>query len=731
MNERVFVMQTSDRSSGVIAPLILADSQHLHQIPVPLARIFTCGMLTVEVLTEVVSLEPLRGRYEVLSTQMLRGRGAIPSLSLLKLLVGSPHRFASKDWLATQMQQEMEAGAVIRLDTSASYLRGLLCGLKREDSDALRRQIVAYLRNGHGSGPGYQLAPYPLIWLDRDALFFYVEQAARMERFGYGKEALSFWEQAYALASRGEYLPDEQYSKWAQEPREQVEGALRQSVHALRRLYLARDGEAAEEEVIQLLRSYWQTHKTDEDALRPLMELLGKHERYQEAEKYYQQCVVALDALEEGLRPDERTSDLREFLRTKLLFRQQEPQSLHKSPERLHLPPSQRVLLFSHLTHSIQDVSRGTSIHADHKEEGLQYISPGKRLSELGGARAGISGVAPTPDANFLADIERVLHRPICHLEEKDLTYLEQRTRYYWRDHRDAVIPPLDLMAHVVEQVQRVIALLERSLLPSVRTRLCAILSQNVLLIGLCFYDLGQYETARAYFQVAREAAREGNAHTLQALTWGWDSLAWSYGAPIEKRYEYALQSVLQANHWASLEADDAVQCWTQATLAEVYAHLNRKDECLATLAALRKRNGYSSGDFYHIHQFDACLLDGYQGACLQLLYLPGRPDTRSFLDDAEHILLDVLSASHGTATCSAFYTVDMARVQARKGEIGVACEYAKQTIEVLPSYPSASLQQRLVSLRLLLEPYKEVREVKDLKLSFAPSFLSASQPSA
>jgi len=51
------------------------------------------------------------------------------------------------------------------------------------------------------------------------------------------------------------------------------------------------------------------------------MELLGKRERYQEAEEYYQQLPTALEQDGQEQDPDPRTQDLREYLRAKQLSR--------------------------------------------------------------------------------------------------------------------------------------------------------------------------------------------------------------------------------------------------------------------------------------------------------------------------------------------------------------------------------------------------------------------------
>jgi len=223
---------TKTTGTLVTHPIQFVQVGNRQDVPAPLARVSTCGMMQIEVLKEVVSRNPPLGRYECLPVQTLHGRGAIPSLMLLKLLVGRPHRFATKDWLSTALQGEMEQGALVRVDTTSTYLRKLLYGLPEHDeTNPLHLLLVAHLRNGRSSGPGYQLAPYPLLWMDTDALFSHAEHAALLERMGEPDLALSFWERAYALARRGSYLPDEPTSDWAEERRSEVQGARRQSVH--------------------------------------------------------------------------------------------------------------------------------------------------------------------------------------------------------------------------------------------------------------------------------------------------------------------------------------------------------------------------------------------------------------------------------------------------------------------------------------------------------------------
>src|SRR5579875_211331 len=275
-------MQWPLDTGTTIRPMRLLAVGDRLQVPTPLIRVRTCGLLTLEILQEIVSTDPPQARYTVLTPDRLRGRGVGPALSLLKLLLSRPQRFAPADWLLEQFcRGEGEAFSTKRLDTLAWLLRDLLCPPAYA---ALRRQIVAHARALGGAG--YQLAGYPLIWVDQEALCWNVEQAVRMERFG--DDPLPFWQRAYELAKQGDYLPDEVYSEWAEARREEVAGLRRQCVLALARLFTEREGRAGEEGALVLLRSYWLEHSRDEDVLRPLLELLGKREGYQEAFEYYE-----------------------------------------------------------------------------------------------------------------------------------------------------------------------------------------------------------------------------------------------------------------------------------------------------------------------------------------------------------------------------------------------------------------------------------------------------------
>ena len=279
----------------------------------PLVRIWLCGPFRIEWIDPITG-EAFPAQHDG------QGRDVAQTHALLKLLLCQPERQAHRDWIMEQFWPDHNSSlATHRIENICSSLRKLLTLLTGGES-LLRSQ-----RGRKNRGTLYTLAAYPQLWVDSDAIAWNVQQAARMDRFG--DESLPFWQRAFDLLTRGPLLCDEPYAEWVTERREVHNGYYRQCVHALSQLYMARYGKAGKAEALLLLRTYWQQQKTDEDALRPMLELLGEQERYQEAEEYYQQFLLALAELnptEDGKprKPDARTSDIHDYLGTKQIQRE-------------------------------------------------------------------------------------------------------------------------------------------------------------------------------------------------------------------------------------------------------------------------------------------------------------------------------------------------------------------------------------------------------------------------
>jgi DNA-binding transcriptional activator of the SARP family len=287
--------------------------------PIPYVRIYTCGGLRIEILQrEGNAVE--QAQYGPPSSSSLSGRGAIPAQMLLKHLISAPDHYRSIDWLQEHWYARDEDRTALRFDSKVSYLRTLLCPsyLHNEQCTLYRRQLVSYISSTGGSGNGYLLGAYPLIWIDIDAIDWNVRQACRLER--YGDDARPFGERAYQLAAQGTYLPEETYSDWAEPRRLAVTRSLRLCVHALMNLYRRQYEEKGQPEVIRMLQSYLLQFPDDEDALCVLLKILGQQQRFQEAEQFYLRTKSVVERKGNALTA--HTGDVHEYLQTKQYYRQ-------------------------------------------------------------------------------------------------------------------------------------------------------------------------------------------------------------------------------------------------------------------------------------------------------------------------------------------------------------------------------------------------------------------------
>jgi tetratricopeptide (TPR) repeat protein len=243
-----------------------------------------------------------------------------------------------------------------RVDNVVSLLRHLLYPARPHESGEeklLRRRLVVYQRASAESGPGYRLAGMPLLWLDVEEMNAHVKRARRLEQFG--EESLSEWRAAYDLGMQGSFLPQEPYSDWATWRRIEIETLLWDCVRTLWHRYVEQ-GEEGEDQSMYILRNYWQSHVTNEDALRPLLELLGKREQFGQAEAYYEQLCTALAA--EDKQPDQRTREIMDFLRATQIQRLPGNRSPSHVPEKRRVSPD-KMPISSFGTSSLLSSPRG------------------------------------------------------------------------------------------------------------------------------------------------------------------------------------------------------------------------------------------------------------------------------------------------------------------------------------------------------------------------------------
>lgn len=297
----------------------------------PLARIRTCGPLTVEVVTDL-QVGPdgyIHAVYGPPAARLFTIRGMGTALVLLALLASQPGCLASKDFLMQTLahlrhsdtfseedeREEDEDEPLKRLDNVVSLLRKLLCPpvlLPFPGANLLRKRLVRLVRATAESGSGYRLASFPLLWLDVEAMETYAVRAWRLEERG--EDGLEDWQAVYQVGMRGSFLGHEPYSAWADWRRGRVTELLWQSVGAQgQRALRWEGGQSGLEAAARLLHDFWQAHMTNEDAFRALVEVLGRQDRFQQVEECYTQLCVALER--EGRLPQPRTQEAMTALR--------------------------------------------------------------------------------------------------------------------------------------------------------------------------------------------------------------------------------------------------------------------------------------------------------------------------------------------------------------------------------------------------------------------------------
>ncbi len=319
----------------------------------PLVRITTCGSpISIEVLQRVERGQPVYAPpdWKRLDNQTV--------LTLLAVLASQPGGIASQDFLSQVLRPSRRTPSLMEEDEDddrclkrpenlVTLLRRLLYPpalrhLREADQQTVRLHLVRRIKASRDSGPAYQLAPLPIIWLDVEAMEAHQRQIEHLEQIG--GETQGAWQAISAIGLRGTFLPHEPYSDWAQWRRLRVRELLWQSVDAqLQAISQWEDQEAGYETALRLLSACWHMQLTNEDVFRALVKHLGKRERYQHAEECYHTLCKTLE--QEGRDPQEQTRSVMKSMRarkpsvpTLLLEEHASLRSVATQPEERTLP---------------------------------------------------------------------------------------------------------------------------------------------------------------------------------------------------------------------------------------------------------------------------------------------------------------------------------------------------------------------------------------------------------
>lgn len=320
-------------------------------------------------------------------------------------------------------------------------------------------------------------------------------------------------------------------------------------------------------------------------------------------------------------------------------------------------------------------------------------------------------------DPALLDRLSSALAKPST-IDDATLNYLEIHTANYWGDRHGAVIASCDLLSYVSDLLQKVVMLLEGSLLPTVRMRLCSIASKIAQLVGELLLDMGYYSKARQFHEAAITAAQEGNNRALESIAWGRLSLAWIYGGNMRK----AQSSVQEARHLAMWN-NTMAKVWLAAIEAEVQANFGDISTCLKALdeAEQIEDQPHFMEDSYLVH-FDRSLLGGYQGACFSKLYHPEDTQSIIYLEKAQNALINALALlDPALIQRQPTFLTDLASTYVEQGEIEEACRRAIQAVTFATQIKLQKVIRRLLSLRRKLEPWKDTRYVQALDSHLMP----------
>ena len=340
------------------------------------------------------------------------------------------------------------------------------------------------------------------------------------------------------------------------------------------------------------LRRYAASHPTDEDVLRPLMELLGEQEHYQELLDLYQTCETKL--AREDRQPDSRTQDIQEYFKSKQIRQVRTPDkpiqaqsaavpstkplfpswssmsSMLGASSEMPLPEA-RVIDISfppHTTPALMDT--------------LDMMKSRRQvLHELLGNACIILVLSP-----YAIEPRERRRQPLISLSHGvglDLAVLDDLeciTASYWRLCKNT---SLDLLGSVTEHFQAITHQLKRKQPYEIAQRLCQLAGETAQILGKTLFDLHEYALAWSYYTFSLKAAQIASNHDLWAVGLGRMSLLLIYWEqPQDAR------PLLQEARQLTIKMP-RIACWLAAVEAEVHAQLGDADACDAALSTAKE----------------------------------------------------------------------------------------------------------------------------------------------
>jgi hypothetical protein len=330
--------------------------------------------------------------------------------------------------------------------------------------------------------------------------------------------------------------------------------------------------------------------------------------------------------------------------------------------------------------------------------------------------KALMAGVTSVP-VGALGALERIRERPAgtVRTDEGVVQGLRALVAAYGQAYE--TVEPSALAPAVGRLLDRITERLHDPMSPAHRQQLGPIAAEAAALAGWLAHLLDHQGAARAYFSLARDAARDAMDDTLHALALGSLSQLHSTtpaggrgGSPV------ALRLLEEANARIGRQAPAAARAWLGARLAEERAALGDADGYRRHMA--RAEDAWTSGvqdegrGFFSMQGFfagwDDERFDGYHGVCLLLVERPR---------EAEPYLVRSLQRERARADWRPRATAltDLAAAYAQQREPERACSTAGEALSAATTAGFPMGVQRLRGVRGRLEPWRTHPDVAEL----------------
>lgn len=264
-------------------------------------------------------------------------------------------------------------------------------------------------------------------------------------------------------------------------------------------------------------------------------------------------------------------------------------------------------------------------------------------------------------------------------------------------------VAPATLLGPVLAHLRTITDLLQGGRQPDrLRIRLCAAAADAAQLGGWLLFNGQDRTSARAYHEVALDAARQAQSRPLSAYVLG----SMSFLPNALDRPRDALRLLEQAGRVVGRGSPARVRSWLSAVSAETHAKLG---DARAADAALDRADDLMEAAARQdtpawIRYFDRSFLDGFHGVCHLLLQRP------KLAQGALERALDRLTP--GESRHRPVLLVDLGAAHLAQRDPEVACQLAVQACDYVMC---PETEQRVRALRARLEPWRRLEPVRRL----------------